>query len=98
MTTDIDIGREEAHGRGRFFFEREGVRLAEMTYARRGPTHVTIDHTRVDDSLKGLGVGRRLFDTALAWARSTGTRVAATCSYARAQFEKDASSQDVYER
>jgi predicted GNAT family acetyltransferase len=94
----IRIGHEEEDGKGAFFLDREGVRLAEMTYRRTGPSLVIIDHTEVHEKLKGMGVGRRMLDAAVAWARETKTRVAATCPYARAQFEKDASIQDVFER
>lgn len=97
-TATTEIAHEEADGRGAFFLQREGVRLGEMTYARSGPALIIIDHAEVHEKLRGLGVSRRLLDTAVAWARSTGTRVAATCPYARAQFEKDASIQDVYAR
>lgn len=93
----IEIQHEEADGRGAFFVAREDIRLAEMTYARVTPKLVIIDHTVVDERLRGLGVARRLLDTAVAWARQTQTRVAATCPYARAQFEKDASIRDVFD-
>ncbi len=98
MTTPIEIAHEETDNRGAFYFERDGARLAEMTYKRSGPTLVEIDHTEVNEKLRGLGASRRMLDAAVAWARSSGTRVTATCSYARAQFEKDTSIQDVYER
>ena len=91
----IEIEHEESGGRGAFFVAREGVRLAEMTYSRVDAQHVIIDHTEVNERLQGLGVARRLLDTAVAWARSTGTRITATCPYAKAQFEKDPSIRDV---
>lgn len=91
----VEIEHEEADGRGAFFVARQGVRLAEMTYSRTGPDHVIIDHTEVHDALRGLGVARRLLDTAVAWARETKTKVSATCPYAHAQFEKDPSIRDV---
>ena len=94
----IEIERREEDGRGGFYVEREEARLAEMTYARVNEKLVIIDHTLVDDRLRGLGVARRLLDAAVAWARESGTKLAATCSYAKAQLEKDASIQDVYER
>jgi uncharacterized protein len=94
----IRIDHHEQDGRGGFFVEREDIRLAEMTYARVNDKLVIIDHTFVDERLRGLGVARRLLDTAVAWARASHTRLAATCPYAKAQFEKDASIQDVYER
>lgn len=98
MGTVIEIAHEETDNRGAFYFEQEGTRLAEMTYKRSGPAVVEIDHTEVNEKLRGLGASRRLLDAAVAWARASGTRISATCSYARGQFEKDASIQDVYER
>jgi uncharacterized protein len=91
----IEIEHEEADGRGAFFVAREGVRLGEMTYSRAGDDMVIIDHTEVHEKLKGLGVARRLLDTAVAWARATKTRVIATCPYAKSQFDKDPSIRDV---
>lgn len=94
----IAIEHEEDEGRGAFFVERAGIRLGEMTYSRVDEHLIIVDHTLVDEQLRGLGVARRLLDTLVAWARETKTRVAATCPYAKAQFEKDATIQDVYER
>ena len=94
----IAIEHKEDAGRGAFFVEREGIVLAEMTYSRAGEHLIIVDHTEVDEQLRGLGVARRLLDTLVAWARATKTRVAATCPYAKAQFQKDPTIQDVYER
>lgn len=91
----IAIQHAEEDGRGAFFVEREGARLAEMTYVRAGGALAIIDHTEVHEALRGLGVARMLLDAAVAWARSTGTRIRATCPYASAQFQKDPSIRDV---
>ncbi len=94
-TPSIEVLHRESGNRGAFYVERDGKRLAMMTYSRSAPDLVIIDHTEVDDSLRGLGVARKLLDAAVAWARDTKTRVLATCPYAKAQFEKDPSIQDV---
>jgi predicted GNAT family acetyltransferase len=93
----LEIQHAESDGRGAFFVERGGERLAEMTYVRVDPSRIIVDHTEVHAKLQGMGVARRLLDTLVAWARTTSTRVSATCPYAKAQFEKDASIRDVYE-
>ena len=67
-----------------------------MTYTRAAPDMIIVDHTFVHDQLRGLGVARKLLDALVAWARETHTKVMATCPYAKAQFEKDASIRDVY--
>lgn len=92
---ELKIEHEESDGRGEFFFEKQGIRLAEMTYSRTSDKLVIIDHTEVNEQLQGLGVGRRLLDAAVAWARETGTKIIPTCPYAKAQFERDPSIRDV---
>lgn len=92
---DLQIRHEEADGRGAFFIEAARKRVAVQTYQRVDANHVVIDHTQVDDSLRGRGVARQLLDAAVAWARTSGTRLAATCPYAKAQFEKDPTLRDV---
>lgn len=90
------VQHEEADSKGAFFIARpEGGHLAEMTYSRANPTLIIIDHTEVAPSLAGKGVGRKLLDALVAWARDTHTKVVPLCSYAKAQFEKDASIWDV---
>ena len=94
---DLEIRREESDGRGAFFVDVNGQRVALQTYRRVDAQHVVVNHTQVDDSLRGRGVARRLLDASIAWARQTGTRIAATCPYAKAQFEKDPSIRDVFD-
>lgn len=93
----LEIRHEDSAARGRFFIERDGHKIAEQAYRRTDDHHIVIVHTEVDDSLRGQGVARRLLDTLVAWARSTGTRVGATCTYAKGQFAKDPSLRDVYD-
>jgi predicted GNAT family acetyltransferase len=91
----IEIERSEEDGRGVFFFAKQGIRLAEMTYSRTDEKLVIIDHTEVSEQLQGLGVGRKLLNATVAWARETGTKIIPICPYAKAQFERDASIRDV---
>ena len=92
---DLEIQHEEHEHRGTFFIEREGERVAKMTYSRLSPTLAIIDHTGVDPSLEGRGIGRSLLDAAVEWAREDGTRYKVTCPFAKAQFARDPSIRDV---
>lgn len=85
----------EREAQGAFFIQQSGQRLAEMTYSRTNATLIIIDHTDVDPSLSGQGVGRQLLDALVAWARATGTKVLPLCPFAKSQFDKDASIRDV---
>ncbi|MBL0919243.1 MAG: N-acetyltransferase [Hydrogenophaga sp.] len=91
----LAIEHQETDKTGAFFFQQNGRRLAEMTYSRTNATLIIIDHTEVDESLKGQGAGRQLLDALVAWARETKTRVIALCPFAKAQFNKDPSIRDV---
>ena len=88
--------RHEEHGhRGAFFVEEAGKRIAEITYSRANAALVIIDHTEVAKELSGQGMGRKLVDAAVQWARETHTRLMVTCPYAKSQFDKDPSIRDV---
>ena len=89
------IQHQEQDSKGAFYVEQGSQRIAEMTYSRTNPTLIIIDHTHVDERLKGQGAGRQLLDALVAWARETKTRVVALCPFAKAQFDKDPSIRDV---
>ena len=89
------IEHQESDANGAFYVQRDGHRLAVITYRRTGPSTVSIDHTEVDASLRGQGVGQELVGAVVEWARGTGTKVVPRCSYAKARFDGDASIRDV---
>ncbi len=89
------IEHEDEGSKGAFFVRVDGQRVAEMTYSRTNPTLIIIDHTEVDASLGGQGVGRNLLGALVEWVRGAGIKVVPLCSFAKAQFGKDASIRDV---
>lgn len=89
------VSHTEQDQRGVFFIEENGARIAEMSYRRLGESRVLIDHTEVDPRLRGRGIARQLLDAAVAWARASGTRLSATCSYVQVQFARDPALRDV---
>ena len=89
------IEHEDGVSKGAFFVLKDGQRVAEMTYSRTNPSLIIIDHTEVDPSLSGQGVGRKLLGALVSWVRSSGIKVVPLCPFAKAQFEKDSSIRDV---
>ena len=89
------IEHQETGAEGAFYIQRGSQRIAQMTYRRASEALITIEHTDVDASLSGQGVGRSLLHALVSWARTTGTKVVAQCPFAKAQFGKDASIRDV---
>lgn len=84
----MEIQHLETDRKGKFFVEKEGSLVAEMTYTYAGPKKIIIDHTEVDESLKGQGVGYKLVEAAVDFLRANELKVIPLCPFAKAVFEK----------
>ncbi len=80
---------------GKFFYEEGGRILAEMTYVWAGAEKMIIDHTEVDSSLKGKGVGNQLVAAAIEKARAEGFKILPLCPFAKAVMDKHTEYNDV---
>ena len=89
-----EIKHEGTGHRGTFFLERDGERLAQMTYTVAG-SRVIIDHTDVDDRLRGTGTGRKLVEAAVEWARKEKAQLMPLCPFAKSVFDKTPAYADV---
>ena len=92
---DINIQFEEHDTGGRAYLAGKGRSLAEMTFSKAGDTLIIIDHTDVDASLRGQGVGRLLLDVVVATARRQGKKIIPLCPYAKSVFAKEPALRDV---
>ncbi|HVJ22774.1 MAG TPA: GNAT family N-acetyltransferase, partial [Burkholderiales bacterium] len=88
------IQHEHSGHKGAFFLERDGERLAQMTYTVAG-SRVIIDHTDVDDRLRGTGTGRKLVEAAVEWARKEKAQLMPLCPFAKSVFDKTPAYTDV---
>ena len=91
----MEIKQRENEKRGHFFVEIEGKKLALMTYSKAGPGKIIIDHTEVDESLKGQGVGYKLVEAAVEYARENTIKIMPLCPFAAAVFKKREAYKDV---
>jgi hypothetical protein len=80
--------------KGAFVIERDGSRLAEMTYTSAG-SKIIIDHTDIDDALRGTGTGKRLVQAAVEWARAEKRTILPLCPFAKSVFDKTPELRDV---
>jgi predicted GNAT family acetyltransferase len=95
-TPSLRVEFEESESRGRFKLVNDaGAAVGEMTFSRARPDLIIVDHTEVDDSIRGQHGGQRLFEGMVAWARDTKTKIMSTCPFANAMFERDPSRRDV---
>jgi uncharacterized protein len=90
----MNIEHEAQGHRGAFFIAQDGRRLAELTYTVAG-TRIILDHTDVDDALRGTGAGKKLVAAAVEWARSGNHRLMPLCPFARSVFDKTPEFGDV---
>jgi predicted GNAT family acetyltransferase len=81
--------------KGAFVIDRDGARLATMTYSIAGDDTIIIDHTEVDKALRGTGAGQALVAAAVAWARDSARRVLPLCPFARSVFDRTPEYADV---
>jgi hypothetical protein len=81
-----------------YYGDSEENPSAEMSYVLTGEKLMIIDHTYVSEELKGQGVGNRLLNEVVDWARNEGRKIMPLCPFAKAQMEKHASFHDMIHR
>ncbi|KMT61453.1 hypothetical protein X559_2325 [Paenilisteria newyorkensis] len=80
---------EFVKGENRFFKEDEdGKLIAEVTWVPSGDSLVILDHTFVDESLRGQGIASQLVEKVAETMRAEGKKITATCPFAKAEFER----------
>jgi uncharacterized protein len=89
------IQHKETGNRGIFFIEDEGEILAEIVYANGGANMIIIEHTEVDDRLRGQNIGYELVHKVVEHARMQGLKVSPVCPFAKAVFDKKPDFRDV---
>ena len=74
-------------GKGAFFVEENGKRVAEMVISISG-SNLTVFHTQVSESPKGKGVSTQLLDTMEKYVRDNKLKVIPLCPYVNVQFRR----------
>lgn len=67
--------------------DKSGKLIAEITFPTKDGVS-TIDHTFVDESLRGQGVAGKLMEEAINHILNNNNKISATCSYAVKWLEK----------
>jgi uncharacterized protein len=88
------IEHQPAGHKGAFVWIENGERLAVMSYSIAG-SRVIIDHTDVDDRLRGQGAGKQLVKAAVEWARAGNRKLMPLCPFAKSVFDKTPDYSDV---
>jgi predicted GNAT family acetyltransferase len=76
---------------GIFYLEENNTRVAWMEYqSTKDKEHkITIMHTEIDPSKKGMGLGKVLLQEVLMYVKEQNLQLIAQCPFVKAQLEKD---------
>ena len=91
----MNIEHQEIDSKCSFFVPVDGLKKAEMTYTWAGKDRIIIDHTEVDDDLRGQGVGLQMVEAAVSFAREKQISIVPLCPFARSVFKKHSELNDV---
>lgn len=84
--------------KGRFFIDDNGKTLAEITFTEPNDEFFIIDHTFVDDQLRGQGIANQLVEKVVEKARAEQKTIIPLCPFAKGQFERIPSYADVWRK
>jgi uncharacterized protein len=89
------IQHKQVGKKGMFFIGQEGEILAELVYSMVNENKMIVEHTEVDDSLAGKGVGLQLVKTVVDYARKNHITIIPLCPFAKSVFDKKPELRDV---
>lgn len=73
----------------------DDVQIGEITYVSGDANQIVIDHTGVEPSARGKGLGKALVQEVVTIARKEGWKIVPQCPFAAAEFAQNESYADV---
>jgi predicted GNAT family acetyltransferase len=90
------IQHRHEDSKGVFFISGEAEEiLAEITYSIQVDGNILIEHTEVDDELRGQNIGLQLVQAVVDYARSQKLKLIPLCSFAKSVIDKKPEFRDV---
>lgn len=84
----------KSKGRGIFSISEDGKEAGKMTYSKR-EDNIVLEHTEVDPSFQGQGLGKKLVKEAVEYARANNLKIVPECTYAKKVLERSSEYDDV---
>lgn len=75
--------------------ENEKAAIAEITYIPKGGDRFVVNHTFVDESLRGKGIAQQLLDKVVELARKENRKIIPHCSYVKVMMDRYEKYKDV---
>jgi len=89
------VQKQDDGKHGKYFILKNDKEVASMTFTWAGTEKFIIDHTEVDMSQKGKGLGLQLLKAAVEDARNNDLKIIPLCPFANAMIKKHKELQDV---
>jgi predicted GNAT family acetyltransferase len=84
----MEVLQEDNGKKGKFYILENGIQAAEMTYTWAATERIIIDHTEVNEVLKGKSAGKQMVLKAVEFAREKGIKIFPLCPFAKSVFDK----------
>ncbi len=84
--SDTDIQLQENETKGRYIYRADDGTKAYMTFSKVGSSMIIIDHTEVQDALRGQRIGLKRVSRGVEDARAAGRKILPFSPFAAAQF------------
>ena len=81
--------------KNRFYLGDPVHPTAEISFEQISEDTLSVNHTFVDESLRGQGIAEKLLDAVADHARSGHKKLSATCSYARKKLDGSEKYRDI---
>lgn len=82
------------HADNRFTVTEDSEELGYLSYVPNGSV-LTVDHTEVSPKLEGQGIGKKLVERVVQYARDEGKTIDAQCPFASGVIDKTPEFQDI---
>ena len=91
----MTIQHKQSGSKGTFFIEEDSEMAGELVYSLTHDNQMMIEHTEVDEELRGGNIGYELVHKAVDYARSHQYTIIPLCRFARAVIEKKPEFRDI---
>ncbi|WP_079525336.1 GNAT family N-acetyltransferase [Halobacillus hunanensis] len=78
-----------------FVMREEGNRIAEISVVPSGSDRLILDHTFVSEAHREEGIGEKLVERVVEFAREENKKIIPLCSFAKSVMEQNKAYQDV---
>ncbi|MBB4118994.1 hypothetical protein GGR32_001285 [Mesonia hippocampi] len=82
------IKHKESNTGGIFFISQDNHVITELTYKKREPNIMVIDHTQTKKDLQGKGLASYLLDHVVNYAKENKLKIDPLCPFVEIKFEE----------